>query len=37
MADQEHQTRQPKKKPFMPVTKKKVPTKTFHFFYGIKR
>ena len=32
----EHQTRQPKCKPFTPVTKKKVPTITFQFFNGIK-
>ena len=32
----EYQTRQPRWKPFTPVTKKKVPTKTFQFFYRIK-
>ena len=32
----EHQTWQPKSKLFTPVTKKKVLTKTFQFFYGIK-
>ena len=32
----EHQTWQPKSKSFTPVTKKKVLTKTFQFFYGIK-